>query len=390
MNLVTLPQNKNEILSKISQNLGISQPSNGSYLQTVVEGLYDLNSTVTEEINSALSELYIETASMSTLEAYGARKGIPKVKSKSVASTSGDMVVFIRPLFYREIKDLTITLFTKNQVLKSDIFVITVLEDVVYNSNADRTYISCDISINSLYELPFDYIEQGKQLKLSPPAQYQDMIEMLTLEVERNVYFSSYTETDIAYRKRLLQAMQDSNISGESYVDAILNSIPYVDQFYKNKDYYPTKVFLLNNLMYSSEEYEELLDESTLALGSSLIESVKTYGSNFELNVAEKISVSLKIDLESGVSNAGAYLVDLVSYLKTKHTLGQEFVLDKDFINLFLRANGEYDVNFNLEVYLYFNGITIINETKDSLTLDKHQYPFISQLIYNGVDLYDL
>lgn len=390
MNLVTLPQNKDEVLNRTNQNLGITKASNGSYLQTVVEGLYELNSTVTDEINSTIAELYIETASDATLESYGAKKGIPRVKSKNTASTSGDMIIFLKPIFYKEIKDLTLTLFNKNQVIRSDIFLITILEDVVYNSNADRVYISCSIAINDLYELPFDYIEQGKELKLPIPAQHQDMIEVLILEVERNVYFSSYTETEVAYRKRLLQAMQDRNISGESYIDAVLNSIPYVNQFYKDKDSYPTKVYILNNLMYSSLEYEELLDRSTIALSTSLIDNVKTYGSNFEIEVAEKISISLNIDIELGVSNAGAYLLDFVSYLASKHTLGQEFILDSNFIELFLRSNGEYNTNFNLEISLYFNGITIPNITKDSLKLEKHQYPFISQLNYNGVDIYGI
>lgn len=390
MNKVTLPQNKTEILNKTGQNLGIPKISNGSYLQTLLDGLTDFNETVTEEINSVIGELSLETASMATLEEYGARKGIPKMKNRNLASTSRDMIIFLRPIFYKEIKDLTITLFLKNQVIKSDIFLITILEDVIYNSNSDRVYISCSISINDLYEIPFNYLEQDKVLKLIPPVQYQDMIEQLTLEVERSVAFSSYTETETTYRQRLLQAMKDSNISGESYILSVLNSIPYVDQYYIEKDSYPNKVFLLNNLMYVSEEYEELLDESTLVLGTSLIDDVKTYGSNFELEVAEKVSISLNINIELGESNAGAYLLDFSNHLRNKHTLGREFVLDKDFIDLFFRTNGEYNVNFNLEISLYFNGITIPNENVESLTISKNQYPFISQLLYNGVNIYEL
>ena len=390
MNKVTLPQNKTEILNKTGQNLGIPKISNGSYLQTLLDGLTDFNATVTEEINSVIGELSLETASMATLEEYGARKGIPKMKNRNLATTSRDMVIFLRPIFYKEISDLTVTLFIKNQVIKSDIFLITILEDVVYNSNSDRVYISCSISINDLYEIPFNYLEQDKVLKLVPPVQYQDMIEQLTLEVERSVAFSSYTESETTYRQRLLQAMKDSNISGESYILSILNSIPYVDQYYIEKDSYPNKVFLLNNLMYVSEEYEELLDESTLVLGTSLIDDVKTYGSNFELEVAEKVSISLSINIELGESNAGAYLLDFSNHLRNKHTLGRDFVLDKDFIDLFFRTNGEYSVNFNLEISLYFNGITIPNENAESLIISKSQYPFISQLLYNGVNIYEL
>lgn len=390
MNKVSLPQNKKEILNRVGQNLGIDQISNGSYLHTLVDGLYDFNESVNEEINSVIGELSLETASLDTLERYGSRKGLPRMKSKNLSSTSGDMVVYLRPILYREIKDLVLTLYTKNQIIKADIFIITILEDVIYNSNSDRVYISCSISINDLFDLPFSSLEQGKVVRLSAPVQHQDMIDQLTLEVERNVSFSSYTESEEAYRARLIQGMESSNISGESYIKAILNSIPYVNQYYIDNSSYPTKIFLLNNMMYSSQEYEELLDDSTLILGESLINDVKTYGSNFDLQVAEKVSISLEIDIDLGLSNAGAYLLDLTDYIKNKHSLGQDFVIDEDFINLFLRSNGEYETKFDLKISLYFNGITIPNENIKSLFINRYQYPYISQVIYNGVDLYDL
>lgn len=390
MNKVSLPQNKKEILNRVGQNLGIDQISNGSYLHTLVDGLYDFNESVNEEINTVIGELSLETASLDTLERYGSRKGLPRMKSKNLSSTSGDMVVYLRPILYREIKDLVLTLYTKNQIIKADIFIITILEDVIYNSNSDRVYISCSISINDLFDLPFSSLEQGKVVRLSAPVQHQDMIDQLTLEVERNVSFSSYTESEEAYRARLIQGMESSNISGESYIKAILNSIPYVNQYYIDNSSYPTKIFLLNNMMYSSQEYEELLDDSTLILGESLINDVKTYGSNFDLQVAEKVSISLEIDIDLGLSNAGAYLLDLPDYIKNKHSLGQDFVIDEDFINLFLRSNGEYETKFNLKISLYFNGITILNENIKSLSINRYQYPYISQVIYNGVDLYDL
>ena len=97
MNKVSLPENKNEVLRKTTQNLGIYQNNPGSYLSTVVEGLYDLNSKVTEEMNEAISDLYIETASVSTLENYGAKKGIPRLKNKNISVSAGDMNIFLKP-----------------------------------------------------------------------------------------------------------------------------------------------------------------------------------------------------------------------------------------------------------------------------------------------------
>lgn len=391
MNKIFLPQNKNEVLRQTTQNLGIYQNAPGSYLSTVVEGLYDLNSKVTDEMNEAISDLYIETASISTLENYGAKKNIPRLKNKNVAVNSGDMSIYLKPVFYRKNSDLIISLFSKNQVVKADIFVITFLEDVIYNSNLDRVYISCSVALNPIYELPYDYIDINTVFKLSIPKQHSTLIEQITFEVEKDIYFSSYNETEIAYRDRLIKALRATNLSGESYIKSTLDSMPYIDQYYEEENSYPTNLYLLNNLMYKDEDYDGLIDEGTLALGTSLIDQVKSYGANFELHPAERTTLIIDIKMDV-VSNfmAYSYLDRLPNYIYNTHVLGKELTIDKNMIESFLRENSITDAQFKLKISLYFNGISIPNEQEDSLIIRKHQYPTVLKILYNGEDINEL
>ena len=391
MNKILLPQNKNEVLKKTTQNLGIYQNAPGSYLSTVVEGLYDLNSKVTEEMNEVISDLYIETASSSTLENFGAKKGIPRLKNKTISVSSGDMNIFLKPIFYKENLGLTVKLFSKNQIIKADIFVITFLDDVIYNSNLDRVYISCTVALNPIYELPYDYIDSNTVFRLSIPKQHSALIEQITFEVEKDIYFSSYNETEIAYRDRLIKALRAQNISGESYIKSTLDSMPYIDQYYEAPKTYTTKLYLLNNLMYKNTDYDELIDEGTIALGTSLIDQVKTYGSNFELNPAER--VTLIVDVEMGLSSnflVHAYLKSFSEYIYNLHVLGKELLINKNILESFLKENSITDVQFNLKIYLYFNGISVLNDVEDSIIIKEHQYPTIFQVLYNGEDVNEL
>lgn len=391
MNKISIPENKNEVLRKTTQNLGIYQNNPGSYLSTVVEGLYDLNSKVTDEMNEAISDLYIETASVSTLENYGAKKGIPRLKNKNISVSAGDMNIFLKPIFYRKNEGLIVNLFAKNQIVKADIFIITFLEDVIYNSNLDRVYISCTITLNPIYELPYDYIDASTVFKLSIPKQHSALIEQITLEVEKDIYFSSYNETEDAYRERLIKALRAQNISGESYVKSALDSMPYIDQYYEAPKTYPTKLYLLNNLMYQNEDYDELIDEGTLALGTSLIDQVKTYGANFELYPAERVNMIIDIEMDI-VSNlmVYAYLDLLPNYIYNLHVLGKKLTIDKNMIETFLRENSVTDAKFKLKISLYFNGISMLNDDEESLIIEEHQYPTVFQILYNGEDINDL
>lgn len=388
MNKIFLPDNKSQVLNKTSQNLGINQNSPGSYLTTVVDGLYELNASVTEEINETLSDLYVETAKESTLELFGAKKGIPRLKNKNITANAGDNLTYLRPVFYRPNTDLTFKIFTKNQIIKADIYLITFLEDVVYNSNFEKVYVSCAINLNPIYELTYEYVGANSIFKLEIPRQLNSLISELTFEVEKDIYFSSYNETVISYRDRIKKALRTQNISGESYILTALDGMPYVDQFYKKEETYPTSIFVLNNLMYKNKAYDELLDTGTLSLGNSLIDQVRSYGSNFKLFQAKRVTLSLDIEMDLASNfKSFSYFEKLPEYIYTKHVLGENLIIDKNLILNFLEENNIYEYNFKFKIYLYYNGISILNDIENFLVLKKEEFPTIISITYNGSDI---
>lgn len=183
---------------------------------------------------------------------------------------------------------MILKLYSKNQVIQSDIFVVTFLEDVVYNSKIDRVYISCSITINEAYDLPYNTLEQSTTLSVGVPLNHSSLIESIDLNLESDIYFTSFNEQLSAYKGRLSSAIFNKNISGESYITSTLNSMPFVDKYWVDESTYPVVIYLLNNSMYGGEAGDIMLDSETVALGSSLINQVKSYGSNFELKKAKE------------------------------------------------------------------------------------------------------
>ena len=59
MSLLNLEESKAEILSKIQQNLNLTDIKDGSYIKTLADGLYNFNEIIREEVNNDINELYL-------------------------------------------------------------------------------------------------------------------------------------------------------------------------------------------------------------------------------------------------------------------------------------------------------------------------------------------
>lgn len=379
---------KNSVVGRVGSNLGIDQVSEGSYLETLVHGLHEMNEATVKDINRTIDRLSFETATETDLESYGSKKGLSRVKNKNIVVKASDTSVYLTPKLYRKNEDLILKLYSKNQVIQSDIFVVTFLEDVVYNSKIDRVYISCSITINEAYDLPYNTLEQSTTLSVGVPLNHSSLIESIDLNLESDIYFTSFNEQLSAYKGRLSSAIFNKNISGESYITSTLNSMPFVDKYWVDESTYPVVIYLLNNSMYGGEAGDIMLDSETVALGSSLINQVKSYGSNFELKKAKRVSLSL--DITTPIATlVPAFLPSLKEYVKEKHILGKDFVFNKDLINDFFESNQLTDIKFEVVMSLYYNGITVVNTVKDSVYIKEDEFPTISQIILNG-DLLDV
>lgn len=65
---------KNSVVGRVGSNLGIDQVSEGSYLETLVHGLHEMNEATVKDINRTIDRLSFETATETDLESYGSKK----------------------------------------------------------------------------------------------------------------------------------------------------------------------------------------------------------------------------------------------------------------------------------------------------------------------------
>lgn len=381
---ISLTSNKEAVLKKISQNLGIDSQTPGSYIRTLVDGLEEFNLKNVEEINAALNELYLEKALDSTVEKYASKKGISRLKSKNLLVTAEELAISVHPSLYRKTEGLSLTIYTKGEIILEDMYVITFLEDVIYDSDLDRVYVSCMLETNNLYNSLTTKIDSGTSITAKVPASVSATIKDLTIKTNKDLYFSSSTESSELFRRRVLSAMRASNLSGESHILASINSIPGVDQHYIDKSSYPNKIYILNNAVYDNFNSEYATKDISIPAGQALLNQVKSYGSNFDLTHAERVSFTLDITLDT--TSAEPILKNL-SYLKDliveNHSLGKEYLIGKDIFEVFLK---ERDINkpYTFSISLYFNGIRIPAPDPEAILIEKHQFPYIEEVTLNG------
>lgn len=381
---ISLTSNKEAVLKKISQNLGIDSQTPGSYIRTLVDGLEEFNLKNVEEINAALNEIYLEKASDSTVEKYASKKGISRLKSKNLLVTAEELAISVHPSLYRKTEGLSLTIYTKGEIILEDMYVITFLEDVIYDSDLDRVYVSCMLETNNLYNSLTTKIDSGTSITAKVPTTVSATIKDLTIKINKDLYFSSSTESSDLFRRRVLSAMRANNLSGESHILASINSIPGVDQHYIDKSSYPNKIYILNNAVYDNFNSEYATRDISIPAGQALLSQVKAYGSNFDLTHAERVSFTIDITLDT--TSAEPILKNL-NYLKDlvveNHSLGKEYLIGKDIFEVFLK---ERDINkpYTFSISLYFNGIRIPAPNPEAILIEKHQFPYIEEVTLNG------
>lgn len=363
---------KNEIRGKVASNLG--QAELGSYLHTLVDGMLDISERVVSEIDKDFKELKIDTASAEALEAYGASKGLPRVKSRLAFSKVSSGEVSLEPRFFVHTSGLNLTLFRKGDKLSLDDFKLTFLEDVNFNSDMGKVFVSCEFS-----GVQSTYIREGKTYPIPVPELYKTVLSGITLMVELPLGFSSQEEDIETYRAKLKSLMVSENISSEDTINKLIASSGGVHKYFVDTSSYPTTVYYMSPLMYYNSDLESTVRRLEQSLRMST-DAVRGYTSNFDFSIPEK--VEFKIDLITADSESlRVALEDLLTTFVSNHVLGYEMVLDKAYITTFLGAK---NINQPLEVRFYYTDGYNIAPAGDRLVIPYNGYPKLHSITING------
>lgn len=380
---VELTLDKDKLRAKVAKNLNITDTSMGSYLHTLIDGISEVNELTLAEVNKHIANMYLETADADHLERYGANKGVPRLKSRLAFSKVTNSEISLEPHFFVYTKNLNLKLFAKGESIDVDIMRITFLEDVDFNSNAKKVYVSCQISVGSVAGISTSYLKEGKSFTLEVPNKYKTVFSSMTLNIESPMGFTDYEENLETYRAKLLALATSENITSKDTVERVISTSQGVYKYFVDNSVYPTKVYYLSPLMYYKLDYESLVEstENYLRLHTDM---VRGFTSNFEFSLPEAVWFKMNI-ITADDAKLRKVLEDFINSFVTNHTLGYELVIDKTYLTEFLKAAyPEFNQMFEVEFYYTDGLLNAPTETRNSIVINPDSYPKLYGITING------
>lgn len=374
------------VVKEIASNLNIDDVKQGSYLNTLVRGLSALNFKTLSEIQYDIDNINVDTADETTLEDYGNKKSIPRLKNQDVSLTAAARSVSLSIDMFKYVQDETYNLFERGDVIYSDVYKITFLEKVIVNTNLKKTYVSCNITLDEEFTLNLKTLDAGTTLELPIPTATINYIKNIKLNIETNLSFSNFNENLEVYRARLKHYMLSENVANKNSIEMLLNNVPYVSQYTIDSSVVPNKIYIMNNDMYEDHSIADYLEQHSIPYAEGSLDKFRGYSSAFEFDIAKKISYAIDIKY---TDDYGEDLFKLLNtYLHRAHVLGNYYIISKEEVNAYLRLGNIENMDFEFKIYFYFNGVQFPVPDEDFLEIHPNEYPFLEELTVNGDRVY--
>lgn len=368
------------LLKQIAANLGVDDIKQGSYLNTLVRGLLNINEKTLTDVNTKINNINIDTADEDSLESFGSKRNLPRFKNNEVSILARERFLTLKADFYEYEADKNIKLFETGDIVFSDIFIITFIEDVWFNTNLKEVYVSCNISVLDEVSI-MKYLTSGTNLDVTVPIGYKNKIRSLSIDTHRDLYFSNFKESLEVYRARLKHSLYSSNISNSNSIEVLLNRIPYVSQYYIDESTSPFKIYILNDEMYFNKDVEEALESQSMPYAEGILDSYRGYSSSFEFKLAERISYGINIEIVGSLDTT--LLEGFRNYLVNDHRLGDYYSLGRSQIEDAMNKLGITNT-FTYKFYYSYNGVQFEVPNSTLLEFEPKEFPYLESLTING------
>lgn len=379
----TLEKKKLDTIHRVANNLHIDPIRPGSYLYTLVDGLYTVGQEVHNEVYADILNTKIDTADLYSLERFGALLGVPRLTNKYIIFDKYKEDLQLSVEYFGESTGLPITLYKKGETIHLENRELFLVEDLVYNPSYPYNYISGFVKpSNSI--LHNGSLLEDTILELPIPSHLANEVKSIYITVKHSKFFNKEEEDISDYRKRLLSILSNRNISGSSVIDKVIKNTPSVYSYYIDKDVTPQKIYAMSYNMYLDIEEREDFEDNVVPNILASIQDVKPYNSVFQVKAAKPLQLEINIETNSDkvTENIISQFIDLCVY---SHKLGEPFRLDKRYLESVLLMNGIQDLEYNFKVMINYLGYVQLSPDVDSVLLDRHEYPRI--LAVNKVPL---
>lgn len=365
------------VLKNTAKNLNIDDIKQGSYLNTLIRGLYQLNLDTEQKVNQRVNNINIDTADEDTLESFGAKKSLPRIKHKSVSIPKESRGVSLKIDTFRGEIPIDI-IFEKGESVFSDTLKVTFLEDIYASTDS---FISCDIINEDRGIINTRTLEIGDKIDLPVPSNLKDYVNSIQIEANSVITLSNFEEDLEVYRSRLRHFINSENISNKNSIELLLNRVPYVSQHYIDTSSNPYTIYLMNDEMYFDKNINDFIKSHSIPFARDALDKYRSYNTLFEFQVARRLSYTLDIKY------SGEYTLQdfegLEFFINLEHRLDKDFLISRQTIERYL---SEKNMEGSLEVLFsfYFNGVKFSEGDGQEMFISKREYPFLEELSING------
>lgn len=383
MTNLTFQISKNEILRKISNNLGVTDISKSSQLSNLADGLLDITQVAFDQISATFANNFIETCDNETLDKIGVQAGLPRyVKSRlRVSQADAAMELTIDPSDV--LLEDVVQLLTAGDILTiNSSVVLRITSDITVTLDKhSKTRIIIGGVLSSYNESAPIGILAESSLSFTPKTQIRPNLVRYNIKFLKSITSTVVEESYTDYRSRLLAYVTSPKYSTELAIDTLVANYPYVDNYYINTAVYPAHVYLLNKQMYYTQDSDYLINNYAIAALSDELNMIAAHGSVYTVSKAKKVSVKILIetsDVELQSKFSGQSFKDFLYQVKS---LNQFQYLDKNLIQDYLKQSYTAVPPFGFKIYYSFSGFLV---EVPKAEIPAGCYPYVEE-IYHGL-----
>ena len=223
--------NRERILTRLAENLGIDFISDGSNLRKITDTYYQESIEFSNLIDNAISSGFITTMSNDFLDLFGRQYNIQRKRYNNISVYSGQELV--RVLINKDEALITsfnspTLLINKGMIIYSDENInIESLENVYLSDINEEKYIS--LRINMGIDINSYTIQEGTSFKiLTTNQEVLSILPSLTLTFDKPIGLSVIEETIEDYKLRLIEATYIANNGANSLISSLTKEVPLI------------------------------------------------------------------------------------------------------------------------------------------------------------------
>ena len=341
--------NRERILTRLAENLGIDFISDGSNLRKITDTYYQESIEFSNLIDNAISSGFITTMSNDFLDLFGRQYNIQRKRYNNISVYSGQELV--RVLINKDEALITsfnspTLLINKGMIIYSDENInIESLENVYLSDINEEKYIS--LRINMGIDINSYTIQEGTSFKiLTTNQEVLSILPSLTLTFDKPIGLSVIEETIEDYKLRLIEATYIANNGANSLISSLTKEVPLIS-YIETENYVDGKgiknlyVYTQNLIKNSTDS---VINFYLIPMLESNLRNKIMYAQLINIKNPEPLLVNLEVKIDKKYLKPTLSLLNNITLLANQYFYKEKKV-SKDMLYTFINTYlSEYNI----------------------------------------------